>query len=97
LAEPLDACDNATGGDISGEGTGVDDVDSVSLGATASGVCVLEPEGGALGGVDEFADEFVVVFVGAFAVVFAGAIDAPGVAAGAIRCLAPRPSMLPVA
>ena len=69
-----------TGCDTAGDGPCVDDVDSVSLGATAAGGCVVEPDG-ALGGIGELV----------------GAIDAPGVAAGARRCLAPRPSMLPVA
>lgn len=81
-----------TGCDTAGDGTGVDVADSVSLGAIAAGGCVVELDGGVLGGVEvpagaasDCVDEL------------AGAFDAPGTAAGAMRCLAPRPSMLPVA
>lgn len=77
-----------TGCETAGDGDGADDVDSVSLGATAAGGL----DGGALGAVE--------VLAGAASCCvdwLAGAADVFGAVAGGVRRLAPRPSMLPVA
>ena len=70
-----------TAGDEDGAGDGAADVDSVSLGATIAGGCVVELDGGVLGGVDGLV----------------GAAGLLGAAAGGMRRLPPRPSMSPVA
>jgi hypothetical protein len=70
-----------TGCDTAGEGDCADEIDSALPGNKAALGCVVELDGGVLGG----------------AVLPAGALGALGAAAGAICRFAPRPSILPVA